>query len=95
MSKGEFKVEDSKLKFSLDPNEDGQAVVTGSVCLSEGLEEAFSKGEAIEGAKVAEIKFELTELVIKIDTDRDGEELVELRVNLAEAVDEASGLFKK
>lgn len=95
MSKGSVNVEDGKLKFALDTNEDGQPVINGHVNLSEALQEAFKKGGKIEGAKVVDVEFNLTKLVITIDTDKDGEELATIEIDLAEGVDEGTGLFKK
>jgi hypothetical protein len=87
--KFKFDIEDGKLKFSVDPNQDGEAVVSGELFLSEGLEEAFKKGEKVEGAKVVDFEFSLSKLIVKLDTDKDGEKLLELEIDLGEAIDEA------
>jgi len=87
--KFKFEVEEGKLKFAVDPNEDGEAVVSGELFLSEALEEAFKKGEKIEGAKVVDFEFSLSKLIVRLDTDKDGEKLLELEVDLGEAIDEA------
>ena len=95
MSKADLKIEEGKLVVSADLNEDGQPVLTAKINLSEGLEEAFKKGEAVEGVKLVDVKFEMTKLKVVLDTDKDGEQLLELDIDLAEAFDEASGAFKK
>lgn len=95
MSKASVNFENGKLVFGVDTNEDGENVLTGSLNLSEALQEAFSRGEAVEGVKVVEVKFELTKLKVILDTDKDGENLLELVIDLAEGIDEASGIFKK
>lgn len=95
MSKVNFEVKDAALNVGVDVNEDGQNSVNLKVFLSEALEEAFKKEAAVDGVKVAEVKFELTKLKIILDTDKDGEKLMELEVDLAETFDEASGAFKK
>ena len=93
--KFDVKIEDSKVKLQLDTNADGQPVVSLNLHLSEALQEAVARGEAVEGAKVVDFKFELTKLVLKIDTDKDGEELLDLEIDLAEAFDEVSSAVSK
>ena len=95
MSKLEVKAEDGKVTFNVDANEDGQPSLHAALDLTEGVQEAIKRGEAVEGAKVVEFKFELTKLVLKIDTDRDNEKVLELEIDLAEAFDEVSNLIKK
>ena len=89
----EFKVENSILHIGVDPNQDGQKVLTAKLHLSEAIQEAFKKGVPVEGAKVVSFEFKLTKLVLMIDTDQDGEPLLELEIDLAEVVDEI-GLMK-
>ena len=93
MSKIDFKIEDNKLKVMGDSNEDGPASLTLELNLTEAVQEAFSKGDAIEGAKVVDVKFTGTQLVVMVDSDKDGEKLLDLTLDLAEALDE-SGLLK-
>lgn len=85
----DFSVEEGKLKFSLDPNADGENLLDGELVLSEALGEAFKKGEKVEGAKVVDFDFSLSKLKIVLDTDKDGEKLLELNIDLSEALDEA------
>ena len=93
MGKFDVSAEDGALVFKVDLNEDGEPVVHGKLNFGEGIQEAFQRGEAIEGAKVVSFKFDLSKLVIAIDTDKDGEKLLELTIDLAEAIDE-TGLLK-
>jgi hypothetical protein len=95
MSKASLEIEDGALVAGLDFNEDGEKLLEAKVYLSEGLEEAFKREEAIEGAKVVEAKFVGTKLMIVLDTDKDGEKMLEVMIDLAEGFDEASGAFKK
>ena len=93
MSKFDFEIKDNQLIATGDSNEDGQPVATIKLSLNEAVQEAFSKGEAVEGVKVADVKFTGTQLIVSVDTDRDGEKLLDLTIDLAEALDE-SGLLK-
>jgi len=95
MSKLNFDVKDGSLKVGVDSNEDGQNSLDLELSLSEAVGEALSRGEAVEGAKLVELKFELTTLVLKVDTDKDGEKLLDLKVDLGEAADEIKSLFIK
>jgi len=91
--KFEVKFEDNKLHLAVDMNQDGDKLMVAKLNLSEAIQEAFKKGEKIEGAKVVGFQFNLTKLVVKIDTDQDGEPLLELEIDLAEALDEV-GILK-
>lgn len=93
MSKTDFKIADNKLVASFDSNEDGEPVATLNLELNEAVQEAFSKGEKVEGVKVADVKFTGTQLVVTVDSDQDGENLLSLTIDLAEALDE-SGVLK-
>lgn len=96
MGKVDVSVEDNALKVSVDTNEDGEAVATAKIHLTEAIQEAFKKGETvvIEGTKKVAFSFGLTGLKVKIDSDQDGEPVAELDINLPEALDE-SGLADK
>lgn len=85
--------EDNDLKLSLDTNQDGEKLMTLKINLPEAVQEAFKKGEAIEGQKVVNFKMSTAGLELTMDSDKDGEPSVELSVNLMEAVDEV-GLLK-
>jgi len=91
----DFGVKDGKLEFGIDPNRDGQNVISGKLHLGEALSEAFSRGEKVPGARIVDVKFELTRLVVKLDTDKDGEPLLELEIDLAEAFDEVQDALGK
>jgi len=91
----DLSVSEGKFVLNVDSNKDGDKVAKINIALNEAVEEAFSRGKAIEGAKLVDFKFNLSKLILKIDTDKDGENLMEIEIDLAEAVDEASGLFKK
>jgi hypothetical protein len=95
MSKIPVNFEDGKMVFGLDLNEDGEKSVEGVLHLSEALQEAISRGEAVEGAKLVDFRFELTKMVLVIDTDKDGESLLELKIDLPEAFDEGQSLLLK
>jgi len=85
--------EDNKLNLSLDTNQDGEKLMTLKINLPEAVQEAFKKGEEIEGQKVVNFKMSSKGLELSMDSDKDGEPSIELQVNLMEAVDEA-GLLK-
>lgn len=87
------KVENDNLVFGADFNKDGEPSIKGKLSLTEAIKEAFMKGTAVEGVKVASLKFALTKLIVVIDTDKDGQNLLEIEVDLAEGLDEA-GLIK-
>lgn len=93
MSKFDVSVEGDVLVLGLDSNEDGEKVLEAKLHLNEALQEAFKKGDAVEGVKVVDFKFSLTKLTVSIDTDKDGEKLLELTIDLAEAIDE-TGVLK-
>lgn len=95
MSKLNQEIKDGKLHVGVDSNEDGENSLALKLNLSEAIQEAIAKGEAVEGVKVVDFKFELTKLVIKLDTDKDGEEVIELVVDLAESFDEISSKVSK
>lgn len=84
--------ENNELNLGIDLNKDGEKLMKVKLNLGEAIQEAFKKGEAIEGAKVVAFEFKLTKLVVKIDTDRDGESLLEIEIDLAEALDEVGVL---
>lgn len=88
-----YGIEGGSLNFGIDPNKDGENVLSGKVHLNEAMQEVISKGEAVEGVKVASFKLDLTKLKIIIDSDKDGQPVLELEIDLAEAIDE-SGLLK-
>lgn len=88
-------VEDGKLVLGVDPNKDGQEVVRLRLNLSESVQEAFSRGEAVEGAKVVDFKLSSSGIHLKLDTDKDGEELLELELDFMEAADEVGDLISK
>ena len=52
MKKFDVKTEDGKVCLGLDLNGDGQNSIDLKLKMSEAIEEAFARGEAIEGAKV-------------------------------------------
>ena len=83
-----MKIEDGKISFEIDTNKDGEAAVAGSLNLTEAIQEAVARGEAVEGVKVVDFKFELTKLKLKLDSDKDGQELMELVIDLGEVFDE-------
>lgn len=85
--------EDGKLSLGFDSNQDGEKVASIKLNLGEAIQEIFSKGGKIEGAKVAAFEFSKDKLLIKVDSDQDGEELAEIEISLLEAIDEA-GLLK-
>lgn len=93
MSKFEAKVEEGKLVASLDMNEDGEKLLQVKLSMGEAIEEAFKKGQKLEGVKLVSFGFEGKALVMKVDSDQDGQEVLELKVDLGEALDEV-GLFK-
>jgi len=86
----DFSVDGGVLKLGVDPNKDGQKVVTLKVVLSEAIAEAFSRGKAVDGAKLVDFGFNGSSLQLKLDTDKDGEHLLELEIDLSEVVDEIS-----
>lgn len=90
------KFEDGKVVAAFDSNKDGEPSIKLSLCVSEALEEAFSREDAVLDAKVVSAKFEGSVLVLELDTDKDGEKLLKLELDLGEAFDEAgSAIFKK
>lgn len=91
----EMKIDKGALLINVDSNKDGENSLRCRVDLGEAFQEAFNKGAAIEGAKVAEFKFEMTRLILKLDTDKDGEPVLELEIDLGEAFDEIKDLFSK
>lgn len=93
MSKVNYEIKDGHLILGGDTNEDGQNSVGLKLSLNEAVEEAFKKGEAVEGVKVAQVKFLGTQLQVLVDTDKDGEQLLELTLDIGEILDEA-GVFK-
>lgn len=95
MSKVNYAVKDGNLNIGVDSNEDGQNSVTIKLNLTEAIQEAIFRGDAVEGAKVVDFSFQFTKLVLKIDTDRDGEALLELEIDLAEVFDEIQSMGKK
>jgi len=93
MDKFSYAVEEGRLKLGLDTNEDGEKALELDLSLNEAIQEAFQKGEAVEGVKSAKVEFTGTTLLVRIDSDKDGEELAVLKLNLAEAIDE-TGILK-
>jgi len=93
--KFKFEVKEGKLAFAIDANADGEASIKGALSVAEGIQEVFSRGGQVEGAKLVDFSFALTKLSLKIDTDRDGEELLSIEIDLGEAFDEVKGLFEK
>lgn len=93
MSKVNYKVEANKLVIGLDANEDGQNSLNLSIDLNEAVQEAFKKGEKVEGVKSASVKFEGTVLMIVVDSDKDGEPLLDLKIDLFEGIEE-TGILK-
>ena len=89
------KIEEKNLVIGIDPNKDGEKVLNLKLNLSEALGEAMARGEAVEGAKLVDVKFEMTKLVLVLDTDKDGERLLEMELDLGEAFDEVQSLLKK
>lgn len=79
---------EGKLKLSVDSNSDGDNVLDINVNMDEAIQEMLKRGEAIQGAKIAEIDFSLSNLVVRLDTDKDGEKLLEIKLNLAELLEE-------
>ena len=94
MSKVDHSFKEGKYELAVDLNEDGEKSLDVKVSLNEALEEAFKRGDEVEGAKVVSVKFELTKLKVVLDTDKDGENVLELSIDLAEAFDEVSGKLK-
>lgn len=90
-----FGMKDGKLSFGIDPNKDGENVVSGKLYLSEAFAEAFMKGKKVEGAKVVDVSFKNAKLTLVLDTDQDGEKLLELEIDLAEAFDEVRDAMSK
>ena len=88
VKKFEFGFKDGAIEFGADPNQDGQKFLVGKIYLSEAFQEAFKKGEKVEGAKLVDFQFDKNKLVIKVDTDKDGEPIADLLFDLAESVDE-------
>lgn len=88
MSKFNFEIQEGKVVIGLDTNEDQENLLDLSLNMGEAIQEAFSRGEAIEGAKVVDFGFEGSKLRIKIDSDKDGEELLNIVIDLGEVVDE-------
>lgn len=95
MSKLDFEIKEGNLVLGVDSNEDGEKAVKLNLVLSEAIEEAFSRGQSVEGVKLVDFKFELTKLKLKIDTDQDGESVLDLEIDLGEAFDEISSLVSK
>lgn len=88
MNKFNIKIEDGKAIIGLDTNADGENVLDLSLDMSEAIQEVFSKGEAVEGVKIASFNFEGKKLNLSIDTDKDSEELLNLSIDLGELFDE-------
>lgn len=93
MKKVNYKVEGGKLLLGLDSNEDGANSIDLELEINEAIQEAFAKGEEVEGAKSVKVAFTGTTLTVEVDSDKDGEALLLLKVNLAEAIDE-TGVLK-
>jgi len=89
-----FGIENGELVLAVDPNKDGQDVVSLKLNLSEAVSEAFARGASVEGVKLVSLGFEGAKLKLAIDTDKDGERLVELVVDLAEVADEIQDAVK-
>lgn len=86
-------IKDGKFEVNVDTDKDGVPALKAVVNFGEAFQEAFKKGEAVEGARVVSVEFTGLGLKVKLDTDRDSESSLELEINLAEAVDE-TGLLK-
>ena len=84
-----YKFEDGKFSFSVDSNKDGEPSLKGSILLDEAIQEAFKKGEALEGVKAVKFDVSLGGLKCEVDSDKDGEKSLEIEVNFGEAIDEA------
>lgn len=95
MGKLNYEVKEGVLHMGADSNEDGENSISLKLHLNEAIQEAFKKGEAVEGVKVVGFKFELTKLKLQLDTDKDGENLLELEIDLAESFDEIQDLIAK
>lgn len=96
MSKSfDVKADQGKLLLDVDPNKDGEKVVSLGLYMSEAVEEIFKRGNKIEGAKLVDFELDMTKLKLKIDTDKDGESILDLEIDLAEAVDEVKDLLSK
>lgn len=90
-----YEIKGSDLIIGIDPNQDGQNVLTMKISLTEALGEAMSRGDAVEGVSAVKMSFSGSIMKIVIDTDKDGENLMELELDLAEAFDEVTSAFKK
>lgn len=88
------KFEGEELVAGLDLNQDGEELLKLKLKVNEAIQEAISRGEAVEGVKLVDFSFQLTKMVLKLDTDKDGEHLLELEIDLAEVLDE-TGLMKQ
>lgn len=93
MGKFNASVEDGKIKLSADMNEDGEMSLDLMMSMSEAIQEAFSRSEAVDGVSLVDFGFEGGKLKVKIDSDKDGEALIELFLDLKEVMDEL-GVFK-
>ena len=89
-------VKDGALSLGVDSNRDGEKVVTLKLHLSEAVQEAFNRSEALEGVKLVSLSFTTDgKMALKLDTDKDGEELLTLTVDLSEVADEIGDATKK
>ena len=87
--------DEGKLKFGVDTNRDGENSIEGNVNLNEAVQEAFKRGEAVEGVGVVQYKISPAGIEFKFDTDKDGEALGELKASFMEAADEIQERFLK
>ena len=83
-----YKFEDGKFTFSVDTDKDGEPSLKGSIMIDEAIQEAFKKGEAVEGNKPISFDASFGGLKIVADTDKDGEPSLEIEVFFGEAISE-------
>lgn len=83
---------DNKFKAEVDTDQDNVNSIALEINLPEAYEEAFKRGDVIEGTKYVTVKMEGTKLSIDIDSDRDGEKVASIVIDAFEAFDEGSKL---
>lgn len=88
-----LKLDDNKVIGAIDSDKDGKNSLKLVINLPEAYQEAFKRGDVIEGQKYVTMKMEGTKLNLEIDTDRDGEKVASIEADLLESFDEASQLM--
>lgn len=88
-----YEAKDGKIQLKYDKDQDGEPSVDLSIHINEAIQEAFDRGDEVEGVKLAKLSFEGMKLKLEIDTDQDGEKVMELLLDIPEGLDE-SGVLK-